>query len=404
MLVTPINYGSAPIFLATNLPGRPPAKSAEAKMNSAEFKIGCVPDAPWLQIDAQSGVFSLADSNAVPTELTDEESKPLGPGSICTVRKGDIASVDVVVFAPTPWPTMSYSYGGTTVLYVTVGDKTPRLEVKGDTTGSPPTRFSASCASQSSSGKPEFVFDNLAGIATWKGHSIFTLNVGTGELQLKPAISLTKVFDAMDQTGIRRKIDLQCTIFGHYEWTSSFPGPVLTHRVRLQIRDSTCWMKAKLSFAEAHTQTVTGSDTLSACRQLCRDTAFCAHFGLTTSVPHQCVFYSGLCANASDALCIHKDLDVYAKNGGCGERHSCIRLTLPHFQYISGDYCARGENLAQKDQGPVYFKHGFSRQAGTARSLSFCMVFAHVATLLILNFERSCPAVVPDLHLCYPAA
>ena len=39
--------------------------------------------------------------------------------------------------------------------------------------------------------------------------------------------------------GVRRKISLSCTVFGHYEWQPAGQGPVLTHRLSLELRDGT---------------------------------------------------------------------------------------------------------------------------------------------------------------------
>eukprot|EP00913_Durusdinium_trenchii_P002101 g1940.t1 len=121
--------------------------------------------------------------------------------------------------------------------------------------------YSAFCAGNA------FAFDELSGIATFEGHVLFSLDVKTGDLQMQPEESLTKALDAIDVHAVRRKINLQCTILGHYEWLPAGQGPVLTHRLGVELRDQTCWAKKRLSFARRHHK---GAKSESDCRSLCR--------------------------------------------------------------------------------------------------------------------------------------
>lgn len=200
------------------------------------------------------------------------------------------------------------------------------------------------------------MFDELTGVATWEGHEIFALDVKTGDLQMQPEQSLIKTLDATDVDAVRRKINLQCTIFGHYEWLPAGQGPVLTHSLQLELRDQTCWAKKRLSFAHRYHK---GSRSKNDCRSLCRADATCSHFHLLNN---ECYFFSGICKRPNDFACQHKEQWVYEHYPGCGERGSCIDIKVPNFHYVSGKYCPRGENVEVAGQGPVYFKQGLTKQ------------------------------------------
>lgn len=69
---------------------------------------------------------------------------------------------------------------------------------------------------------------------------------------------------------------------------------------------------------------------------------------------------SGSCGLQFWAL--FQDRWVYEHYPGCGERGSCIDISLPGYHYVSGKYCPRGENVEVSGQGPVYFKQGLTKQ------------------------------------------
>ena len=279
----------------------------------------------------------------------------VGKGSICVIETGS-AKTSVAVLAPTTWASMSYSYSSAE-LYATVGEKSPSFSPLSPPGSSlPPTRFSAHCAGA------EFAFDIMSGLATWEGHQIFTLDVSNGDLQLNPEESLTKSLDALAvHTAVRRTISLKCTIFGHYEWVPAGAGPVLTHRLSIELRDQTCWAQRTQSFANRVLQDLQGHQSEDACRSLCRGRANCTHWGMYGG---KCHFYSSVCksANINDYDCAHKNVLVTERYPGCGERHSCVDIKLPGYHYISGKYCPAGENSASAAQGPLYFKTGLTNE------------------------------------------
>eukprot|EP00435_Cladocopium_sp_Y103_P042739 s1807_g11.t2 len=306
VLVGHIGYGNA-VVLQQGTSSKAPATDG-----SGSFQVSCVPEASeWLSLD-NTGVISLKSGAGTGGSLTDQSGTNLGRGGVCSVQHGT-RQEQVMVLAPNAWSSISYSYGASTVLYATVGERSPLLPVKGGS-GVAPSRYSASCAGGA------FAFDELTGVATWEGHEIFALDVKTGDLQVQPEHSLTKTLDATDVDAVRRKINLQCTIFGHYEWLPAGQGPVLTHSLQLEFRDQTCWAKKKLSFAHRHHK---GSRSKNDCRSLCRSDATCSHFQLLNN---ECYFLSGICKRPNDMACQHKEQWVYEHYPGCGERGSCIDI------------------------------------------------------------------------------
>ncbi|CAE7276575.1 unnamed protein product [Symbiodinium natans] len=256
------------------------------------------------------------------------------------------AKGSVVVVAPTTWSALSYSYGAS-LLYATVGEKSPILSPTAST-GLKPTRFSADCSGSA------FTFDVLSGLATWEGHQIFSLDTTTGDLQLSPEESLTKTLDSVSSGSARRAVSTSCTIFGHYEWAPTGDGPTLTHRLNMEFRDHTCWAYRSLSFARRATKSGT-----SACRTQCRSEPHCTHY---RSESGKCHFYSGVCTDSSDFGCTYKKVGVLERYPGCGERNGCLHLELKGHHYLSGRYCPGGENAASSGQGPVYFKKGLVKE------------------------------------------
>jgi len=341
-----IGYGSMPVVLRGS--GKSSAPALNPTGSSGSFSLSCAPSASsWLNIDS-SGRLSLKSGQSTGAGgVTGSEGNKLGEGGVCSVHKGTAKGAAVVV-APETWTSLSYSYGGSKLLYVTVGEKSPILSPAAGT-GLKPTRFSADCTGS------DFSFDVLTGIATWEGHQIFSLNTASGDLQLNPEESLTKTLDSFDASSTtRRKISTSCTIFGHYEWSPTGQGPVLTHRLSMEFRDHTCWAERKLSFA--HRATKAGNPN---CRAQCRSESYCTHYRLEGS---NCQFYSGVCADSSNFVCVYKDVGVVERYPGCGERNGCLHLELKGHHYLSGRYCPGGENSASSGQGPVYLKKGLVKQ------------------------------------------
>eukprot|EP00439_Symbiodinium_sp_Y106_P014738 s3506_g2.t1 len=356
VLAGDVSYGSEPVVLYSgDSTSVVPALNPEHAAGSGQFGgLACVPgDAgSWLELDAGTGKLSLKAGKQSAGGLTGGKGETMGQGSICSVEKGG-AKGSVVVLSPSRWTGMRYSYGPSSdVLYATVGEKSPILQPNAEGDGLRPTRFSASCAGSA------FAFDVLSGVATWDGHQIFTLDA-EGGLQLSPEESLTKSLDSAQDGPVRRTVGpLQCTIFGHYEWSSARQGGVVSHRLTMEFRDHTCWAKTQQSFGSRIDK---GHASESACRSKCRGELYCTHWAVDGG---KCFFYSGLCksSDVDDFACTLKHVWVTARYPGCGERHSCVDLKLPGHHYASGKYCPGGENVASASQGPVYFKKGLTTE------------------------------------------
>ncbi|CAE7770459.1 ath, partial [Symbiodinium sp. CCMP2592] len=356
VLAGDVGYGSEPVVLYSgDSTSVVPALNPEYAAGSGQFgALACVPgDASnWLELDAGTGKLSLKAGKQSAGGLTGGKGETMGQGSICSVEKGG-AKGSVVVLSPSRWTGMGYSYSPSSdVLYATVGEKSPILQPNPEGDGLPPTRFSASCAG------PAFAFDVLSGVATWDGHQIFTLDA-EGGLQLSPEESLTQSLDSSQDGPVRRTVGpLQCTIFGHYEWSSARQGGIVSHRLTMEFRDHTCWAKTQQSFGSRIDK---GHASESACRSKCRGELYCTHWAVDGG---KCFFYSGLCksSDVDDFACTLKHVWVTARYPGCGERHSCVDLKFPGHHYVSGKYCPGGENAASAAQGPVYFKRGLTTE------------------------------------------
>lgn len=346
VLAGDIGYGSGPVVLRGTTTSLAPILSPNSG-SSTFSQFSCVPSASWLNLDSSTGRLSLKSGTAVDGGVTDSKGAKLGQGGVCTVQKGT-AKGSVVVIAPDAWTSMSYSYS-TSVLYATVGERSPILSPTGSS-GLIPTRFSADCSGAS------FGFDVLSGIATWEGHQIFSLDIFTGDLQLNPEESLTKSLDSSSAASVRRAISTSCTIFGHYEWAPASPGPVVTHRLSMEFRDHTCWASRTLDFARRADK---GAKSSSDCRTQCRSESYCSYY---QSANGRCYFYSALCTDSGDFGCSYKNVPVIERYPGCGERHGCLQLELPGRHYISGRYCPGGENAGSAAQGPVFFKKGLTKE------------------------------------------
>lgn len=346
VLAGDIGYGSGPVVLRGTTTSLAPVLSPNSG-SSTFSQFSCVPSASWLNLDSSTGRLSLKSGTAVDGGVTDSKGAKLGQGGVCTVQKGT-AKGSVVVIAPDAWTSMSYSYS-TSVLYATVGERSPILSPTGSS-GLIPTRFSADCSGAS------FGFDVLSGIATWEGHQIFSLDIFTGDLQLNPEESLTKSLDSSSAASVRRAISTSCTIFGHYEWAPASPGPVVTHRLSMEFRDHTCWASRTLDFARRADK---GAKSSSDCRTQCRSESYCSYY---QSANGRCYFYSALCTDSGDFGCSYKNVPVIERYPGCGERHGCLQLELPGHHYISGRYCPGGENAGSAAQGPVFFKKGLTKE------------------------------------------
>ncbi|CAE7038706.1 unnamed protein product, partial [Symbiodinium sp. KB8] len=346
VLAGDIGYGSGPVVLRGSTTSLAPVLSPTSGSGSFS-QFSCVPSASWLHLDSSTGILSLKPNTAVDGGVTDSKGAKLGQGGVCTVQKGT-AKGSVVVIAPDAWTSMSYSYS-TSVLYATVGERSPILSPTGSS-GLLPTRFSADCSGSN------FVFDVLSGIATWDGHQIFSLDIFTGDLQLNPEESLTKSLDSSSATSVRRTISTSCTIFGHYEWAPASPGPVVTHRLSMEFRDHTCWASRTLDFASRADK---GAKSSTDCRTQCRSETYCSYY---QSANGRCYFYSALCTDSGDFGCSYKNVPVIERYPGCGERHGCLQLELPGHHYISGLYCPGGENAGSAAQGPVFFKKGLTKE------------------------------------------
>ena len=244
-------------------------------------------------------------------------------------------------------------------------EKRPRTAVR-------PTRYSAFCYDDADPlNDPKYACDTLTGVATYEGHRIFELDVKNGDLRISPEESMTRVMDALNSDQTRRTIDMDCVFYGHYEWSPVEQGAIITTSIKIQLRDSMCWASKKRAFTEfvlkyddfyykKYGSLPSVAKWHEDCRSLCRSTPTCSHYSIRQAGNLGCWFAGPRCTGLTHS-CIESE--VVEKYPGCGERHSCLDLQVPNHYYLSGRYCFAGENVEEEGQGPVYYKHGHTRQA-----------------------------------------
>ena len=97
----------------------------------------------------------------------------------------------------------------------------------------------------------------------------------------------------------------------------------------------------------------TGSQTLASCKALCKSRPQCTHIALESST---CYEYGYIGADISD----YSDVETWARYPSCGERSTCLNLTIAEFHYLSGEYCPYGESAFAN--GQVFLKLGRTEQ------------------------------------------
>ena len=97
----------------------------------------------------------------------------------------------------------------------------------------------------------------------------------------------------------------------------------------------------------------TNSETLASCKTLCKSRPQCTHIKLESST---CYEYGYTGADISD----YSDVETWARYPSCGERSSCLNLTIEEFHYLSGEYCPYGESAFAN--GQVFLKLGRTEQ------------------------------------------
>ena len=145
----------------------------------------------------------------------------------------------------------------------------------------------------------------------------------------------------------------------------STAGPVQLTQLEVSVKDSTCWVSQSLSFA---TRTILGQESsvtaLGACKSLCRSDPHCAHLSWNSS-DSTCYSYGRLCFGA----CEYERIEVEARYASCGERTSCLNVSVADHFYLSGAYCPYGETAVGEMHGQAFLKIGRTEQDGEWRAL-----------------------------------
>eukprot|EP00438_Fugacium_kawagutii_P012909 Skav224013 [mRNA] locus=scaffold2932:113439:119182:+ [translate_table: standard] len=332
---------------------------------------GCSPSDVSEHVTLDSATGELTLSGDPTSGVTGVDGIGAAAGGICigqrrrrsfpgyvTLALGNFTeyTVPVVLVMPMIWSELSYGQGGT--LYATVGQRSPLLKPSVEEGKLPPSRFSASIVD------PDFSFDVLTGAGTYKGLLVFRLDVSAGyfrqdevrtvSLPLKYILSrlepVAGLVDVFEDSSTRAELAFTVTIFAHYEW----PSPVKVAQLEISVRDSTCWVSSSESFSK---RSILGSvATLGACKKLCQIDAQCTHMRLESST---CYSYNQLCSGDCE---FDNVTEVEAKYTSCGERTSCINVSIPDHFYLSGQYCPYGEAVSASGDGQVFLKIGRTEQ------------------------------------------
>ncbi|CAK9063504.1 Uncharacterized protein SCF082_LOCUS32878 [Durusdinium trenchii] len=335
-----LSYGNAPLifFEDVSLPSSyVPETVGSVTPNS--FKLTCSPSdiADQLTVDATSGQLTHS-GNAVAGSVT---------GYITAEVDLVSSTVPAMVLMPEIWSELTYGYVGT--LYASLGQRSPLVKPVVEDGKLAPSRFSAHIPDSSAS------FDVLTGAGTYKGFLLFRLDVKTGYLRLEPSTALS---DVLPQSETRAGLTVNVTIFAHYEWPALSTGPVQLTQLEVSVKDSTCWVSQSLSFA---TRTILGQESsvtaLGACKSLCRSDPHCAHLSWNSS-DSTCYSYGRLCFGA----CEYERIEVEARYASCGERTSCLNVSVADHFYLSGAYCPYGETAVGEMHGQAFLKIGRTEQ------------------------------------------
>ena len=118
------------------------------------------------------------------------------------------------------------------------------------------------------------------------------------------------------------------------------------------VRDSTCWESQSASFSARTTLGEFDVEDIASCKGLCRSNAQCTHMAVIEDAgKYQCYSYSRLCTRD---VCEYSNMDVSARYANCGERTSCVTISMDDHYYLSGEYCPYGES----GDGQVFLKVG----------------------------------------------
>ena len=129
------------------------------------------------------------------------------------------------------------------------------------------------------------VFDELTGVASVAGFTLFHLNVETGALKLTPEERVSELLDGLQSKSHRGRLELSCKILGLFEWQVGVPVPPIVKTLEVFVQDATCWQDAQIP--QAHVvQTLSGISE-GDCRGACRTDVRC---GAYNSQSNACQF------------------------------------------------------------------------------------------------------------------
>eukprot|EP00439_Symbiodinium_sp_Y106_P074421 s3382_g14.t1 len=309
--------------------------------------LACIPtseerEAPW-QLEAD-GSLSVDASRKSKTGLTNLTLPWLSsaPGGLCQVRNASNQTFSMLVVLPETWAKIEYPHD---TLYVTPGASFgPPLNPSSGREGHvAPTRFSAHCEAKTVA--IDVVFDELTGVASAAGFTLFHLNVQTGALKLTPEERVAKLLDGLQSKSHRGRLELSCKILGLFEWQVGVPVPPIVASLDVLVQDSTCWQDTQIPGAHV-VQTLSGISE-GDCRGACRSDLRCGAYNWQSK---KCHFLAPCGPNPVEDCQL---FSAYVKITNCSAEHTCMNLTgsKPVWLY-SGLFC------------PIAFERAVGSSAG----------------------------------------
>jgi hypothetical protein len=292
-------------------------------------------------------------------QATDAQAKRDDWGFVCVTEATVVnatyhAIISVLVIKP--WSQLSYAYDEKKALYITIGESSPMvmpIETHQDD-GQPPSRFALRCDSA------DVAYSEPTGLADLFGYRLLFLDTKSGALHLRPELGMQANW--LDQEARTRwTFPFTCTIFGFYDqWRAGGVGtPLVQHAIKIELRDNTCWSKY-ISRPVRYGNVEQVNEELN-CRKKCAADPACVSYEHWET---QCTLMG---AGKKGVYRMFKGTIIgFKKIPKCGERSTCLRVTVNGSKYLSGRYCfnAEGTEPAYIKIGPTPLEHMWLRAPG----------------------------------------
>ncbi|CAE7034947.1 ACBP2, partial [Symbiodinium sp. CCMP2592] len=322
-----------------------------------DFELTCAPQVPWLQVNAATGDLTASTFTAAGAVGLDDMTGTQD-GGICVVTAWHKTAhgltqqqVSFAALRPHPVTSMSYNLNQ---LQVTLGQTLPALEVSypssPNTKPTKPSTFRMGCEvwPQTLANTLQFTFDTLLGVGLMEGYPLLEISE-TGAISISPDPGLASLFEdpAHDfdaSTGVRRKIGLECKVWGLF--FDDLLGSVSSGRLRIDILDNICWVEKNVTGRAFWTT----NDNEGDCRQGARKYVGNPLYSWSATGNPKCQIID---------LVGNQTFTAFAKVTNCTAEATCMEVSSADW-YQNGLYCPVAPDLSRN--GMVYRKEGLTPQ------------------------------------------